>query len=155
MKLLALLAFFVVAWALASTYNTPAVGSSGSYVQDARDAAQQAGIDPELFVRQIREESGFNPHSLSPAGAEGIAQFMPQTAAGLGIDPWNPVQALQGAAQMMRRLLDRYGGSWVMALATYNAGSGRVAWAREHCANFFSCLPPQTRHYISIILQWT
>ncbi len=71
------------------------------YIAIAQQDAANAGISPDYFVRQINQESGFNPNAYSPAGAEGIAQFEPGTAAGLGINPWNPVQALQAAAHMM------------------------------------------------------
>ena len=60
-------------------------------------------IPPDLFVKRINQESGFNSDDLSSAGGEGIAQLMPDTAAGLDIDPWNPVDVLQGAAQLMTR----------------------------------------------------
>ncbi len=66
--------------------------------------ALTACIPPDLFVKQINQESGFNPDDLLSADAEGIAQLMPDTAAGLGIDPWNLVDILQGAAQLPRRL---------------------------------------------------
>jgi len=71
----------------------------------AEQDATNAGISPVYFVRQINLESGFNPNAVSPGGAEGIAQFEPATAAGLGIDPFNPTEALQAAAQMMAAIL--------------------------------------------------
>jgi surface antigen len=61
------------------------------YVSVALEAARAAGIPTTPFLRQINAESGFNPHAVSPAGAIGIAQFMPATAAGLGINPWDPI----------------------------------------------------------------
>ncbi len=123
------------------------------YVTLARQDAVNAGINPTIFVRQMNEESGFNPDAVSPAGAVGIAQFMPQTAQGLGIDPHNPVQSLQGAARLMRRYLDRYQGSYAMALACYNAGCAAVSYAVAHGgANWQSWLPTETRRYIHTIL---
>ncbi len=124
------------------------------YVDIARQDAIDAGISPVYFVRQINQESGFNPHDLSPAGAEGIAQFMPSTAAGLGIDPWDPIQALRGAAQLMARHLRYYDGDEAKALAAYNAGRGRVASAVNGCGadHWLDCLPGETRHYIYRIM---
>jgi soluble lytic murein transglycosylase-like protein len=81
-----------------------------------------AGIDPDLFERQINQESGFNPKAISPMGAEGISQFMPDTARGLGIDPWNASDALKGAAQLMARYTAKYR-DYSKSLAAYNAGT--------------------------------
>jgi len=95
----------------------------------ARRAARRAGIDPALFERQIERESGFNPSARSPAGATGIAQFMPGTAAGLGINPNDPRQALNAAARLMARYIRQYGG-WEQALRAYNAGPGNIERSR-------------------------
>jgi len=111
------------------------------------------GIPPNYFVQQINTESGFNPNAVSPAGAVGIAQFLPSTAAGLGINPWDPIQALQGAAKMMASYASQYGGDYAKALAAYNAGSGTVQNAVNNCgANWLNCLPGQTRNYIFKIM---
>lgn len=88
-------------------------------------AAQRYGIDPQIFLRQIKQESGFNPNARSSAGAEGIAQFMPSTAAGMGINPMDPRQALFGAAKLDAGNLKKFG-SWQEALAAYNAGGGHA-----------------------------
>jgi len=116
--------------------------------QDAADA----GISSTYFVRQINLESGFNPNAVSPSGAEGIAQFEPGTAAGLGIDPFNPIQALKAAAQMMARYSNQYSG-YAKALAAYNAGPASLQHAENACgANWLSCMPAQTQHYVSTIM---
>lgn len=91
----------------------------------ARQAAQRYGLDPHVFERQINAESGFNPNAGSGAGAVGIAQFMPATAKGLGIDPRDPTQALNGAAKLMAGYVKKYGG-YENALRAYNAGEGAV-----------------------------
>lgn len=123
------------------------------YIALAQQDATAAGISPVYFVRQINQESGFNPGAVSPAGALGIAQFEPGTAAGLGIDPWNPVQALRGAAQLMASYNRNYGGDYAKALAAYNGGSGTVQYAVNNCgANWLNCLPAETRHYIFVIM---
>ena len=124
------------------------------YQSVAREDAQTAGISPSLFVRQINEESGFNPNAVSPAGAIGIAQFMPRTAAGLGINPWNPYASLQGAARLMASYLKRYGGDYAKAVAAYNAGSGQVAYAITRCGvQWRACVPVETQRYIRIIMR--
>ena len=71
------------------------------YHQVARQDALNVGIDPNLFERQIQTESGFNPNAVSQAGAIGIAQMMPETAAGWNVDPHDPVASLSAAAAAM------------------------------------------------------
>jgi Transglycosylase SLT domain len=140
------------------TQNNPALPPitlpTSAYVAIARQDAINVGISPDYFTRQIYLESGFNPNAYSPAGAEGIAQFEPGTAAGLGINPWNPVQALQGAARLMASYNHNYGGNYAMALAAYNGGSGTVQYAVNACGSsaWMNCLPPETRHYIYAIM---
>ncbi len=90
--------------------------------------------------------------SKSPSGAVGIAQFLPSTAASLGIDPLNPLQALQGAAKLMANFYHQYG-DYAKALAAYNAGSANVNNAVNSCgASWLSCLPAQTRNYVAVIM---
>lgn len=91
------------------------------YRAAARAAATRFGIDPDVFERQIGQESGFNPNAASPAGAKGIAQFMPATAAGYGIDPMKPMEALNAAANMDAGNLKKYG-SYERMLSAYNSG---------------------------------
>jgi hypothetical protein len=118
----------------------------------AQQDAINAGIDPTYFVRQINLESGFNPNAVSPGGAEGIAQFEPSTAAGLGINPFDPIQALQAAAQMMARYYHQYG-DYAKALAAYNAGPASLQRAVNSCgANWLSCMPAQTQNYVHTIM---
>ena len=95
------------------------------YREIARNAARAAGIDADLFERQIEAESDFNPSAQSPAGARGIAQIMPTTAQGWGVDPMNPRAALNEAAKRMAGYQKQYG-SYRDALVAYNAGPGRV-----------------------------
>jgi len=123
------------------------------YVAIAQQDAIAVGISPDYFVRQINNESGFNPNADSPAGAVGIAQFLPGTAAGLGINPWDPIQALREAAQLMANYAHQYGGDYAKALAAYNGGTGTVQNAVNNCgANWLNCLPGETRHYIYVIM---
>lgn len=111
------------------------------YVAAARRAAINAGIDPDVFVRQIRQESGFDPNIRSGAGATGIAQIMPDTARGWGVNPLDPIASLNAAAKHMRSYIDQFG-SYRNALIAYNAGPGRVG----------KPLYDETRKYIDIIL---
>jgi hypothetical protein len=107
----------------------------------ARTYAQEHGIDPVLFERQINQESGFNITARSSAGALGIAQLMPGTARGLGVNPLDPLPALNAAARLMAGYLHQYG-NWRDALAAYNGGPGVVGHT----------LPAETQNYIAAIL---
>lgn len=131
----------------------PLTLSTSAYVAIARQDAVANGINPDYFVRQIQIESGFNPNAASPAGAVGIAQFEPATAAALGINPWNPQSALAGAARYMANFAKQYGGDYAKALAAYNAGSGTVQYAvAAGGANWMNFLPGETQQYIAKIM---
>jgi hypothetical protein len=96
------------------------------YRQAARDAARKYGIDPDMFLRLIQQESSFRPDVVSPKGAIGLGQLMPATAKELGVDPTDPMQNLEGAAKYLSQQLKRFGDP-SLALAAYNAGPTRVA----------------------------
>jgi soluble lytic murein transglycosylase-like protein len=125
---------------------------ANDYVSMARQAASNVGISPDAFVRQIQQESGFNPGATSPAGAVGIAQFMPGTAASMGVNPYDPSSALNGGAKMMAGLSAQFGGDYAKALAAYNAGAGAVnsAMARGG-GNWLAYMPAETQHYVHVI----
>ena len=92
------------------------------------EAAAAQGLPTELLEALVWTESGFRPDAVSSAGATGLTQLMPATAAELGVDPTDPVQNLQGGARYLRQQLDRFG-SLDLALAAYNAGPGTVSRA--------------------------
>ncbi len=126
---------------------------TSQYVAIARQDAINAGIPPDYFVRQIYAESGFDPNASSPAGAVGIAQFEPGTAAGLGINPYDPIQALSGAARLMASYAIQYNGDYAKALAAYNAGGGNLDNAVSACgAGWLNCVPAETQNYIYKIM---
>lgn len=93
----------------------------------ARRAADRHGIDPALVLAVMRIESGFDARALSPKGAMGLMQLMPDTAARFGVrDAYDPEQNLRGGAAYLRFLLERFEGDVALAGAAYNAGEGAV-----------------------------
>ena len=109
-------------------------------------AASRWNVSAALLAAQLMAESNFNPFAVSPVGAQGIAQFMPGTAASYGLDdPFDPVAAIDAQAHLMSDLI-RQLGSPELALAGYNAGPGAV----EAC----HCIPPypETQAYVTRIL---
>jgi hypothetical protein len=89
--------------------------------------ARRHGLQPEVIKAVALVESGLDPQAVSPKGAVGLMQLMPETAAMLGVDdPLDPEQSLSGGARYLRMLLDRFGGDLTLALAAYNAGPGAV-----------------------------
>ncbi len=84
--------------------------------------AREEDIPVDLFLRLIRQESGFNPNARSPVGAIGLTQLMPQTAESLGVNPYDPIQNLRGGARYLRQMLLQFKGDLRAAVAAYNAG---------------------------------
>ena len=119
------------------------------YLQQIAAAEMSQGLPDGLLARVLYQESRFRPdivagETVSPAGALGIAQFMPATARDLGIDPLNPDSAIRGSARYLRQLFDQLG-SWPQALAAYNWGIGNVK--RKGIA----AAPAETRAYVDAI----
>jgi len=115
----------------AATMAAPATPSAlppgVPYGAEITAAAQRHGIDPALLAGLVRQESNFDPAAGSPAGARGLTQLMPGTAAGLGVtDVTDPLQSLDGGARYLKQQLDAFGGDATKALAAYNAGPGAV-----------------------------
>ena len=117
---------------------------NGPFLALARTAARRHGIPEDLFARLVQQESGWNPRAVSPKGAIGLAQLMPQTARGLGVDPHDPAQNLDGGARYLAIQYRKFG-NWPHALAAYNAGPGAVERYRG--------IPPyaETRTYVARI----
>ena len=108
--------------------GSPTAGSAaGASRYAALFAASGArhGVSPALLTAVARAESGFDAGARSAAGAQGLMQLMPATAAGLGVDAWKPAEAVDGAARLLKQHLQRFG-STELALAAYNAGPGAV-----------------------------
>lgn len=109
-----------------------------------RAAENKYGIPFGLLVRQAWQESRFNPSAVSPAGAKGLMQFMPATAAEWGVSVFDPASSADGAGRYMKWLYGRVG-SWPLALAAYNWGIGNVLRQGMDSA------PAETRDYVAQI----
>jgi soluble lytic murein transglycosylase-like protein len=135
--------------ATSPTATAAAAAGAGESTYDGliADAAQRNGVDPALLKGLIRQESNFDPAARSSAGATGLTQLMPATAARLGVgDTSDPAQAIEGGARYLRQQLDRFGGDQAKALAAYNAGPGAV--------QRFGGVPPyaETQGYVQKVL---
>jgi len=139
----------------ATTDTTAAAGTTGAaggtgaaspYAAEIDAAAAKYNVDPALLRGLIRQESNFNANATSSAGARGLTQLMPGTAAALGVDPSIPAQAIEGGAKYLRQQLDRFGNDPAKALAAYNAGPGAV--------QRYGGVPPyaETQNYVRKVL---
>lgn len=134
---------------MAETFADATGLPTSRYYESAIAAARRHGVPEDLFLRLVRQESGFDPNAVSPAGAQGLTQLMPGTAEYLGVaDPFDPEQNLDGGARYLREQLDAFGDP-ALALAAYNAGPGNV---RE-----YGGIPPfkETQNYVRSILGGT
>ncbi|MCZ2858061.1 transglycosylase SLT domain-containing protein [Blastococcus sp. VKM Ac-2987] len=108
-------------------------------------AAGRHGVDAPLLAAVAKQESGFDASAVSPAGAQGLMQFMPATARGLGVDPLDPGSAIDGAAKYLSSLTQQFG-STELALAAYNSGPGTVSR--------YGGIPPypETQNYVRSVM---
>ena len=129
----------------------PAAAASGGslagvpYADLFTRAGSRHGVDPALLAAVAQQESGFNASAVSPADAQGLMQFMPATARGLGVDPFDPASAVDGAARYLADLTEQFG-STELGLAAYNAGPGIV--------RRYGGIPPyaETQNYVRNVM---
>ena len=109
-------------------------------------AARKYNVDPKLVAAVAEVESNGNQEAVSSAGAIGVMQLMPDTAASLGVDPYNKQQNIEGGAKYLRQMLDTFGGDTKKAVAAYNAGPGAV--------KDYGGVPPykETQNYVNKVL---
>ena len=109
-------------------------------------AANEYHVDPKLVAAVAEVESNGNQDASSPVGAIGVMQLMPDTAASLGVDPYDKQQNIEGGAKYLRQMLDAFGGDVQKAVAAYNAGPGAV--------KDYGGVPPykETQNYVNKVL---
>jgi len=130
--------------AAASVSGTAVTGDFASLINQA---AQKYNVNPGLVQAVVKAESNFNPSAVSSAGAQGLMQLMPSTAAGLGVtNALDPAQNIEGGVKFLSQLLTHYNGNVSLAVAAYNAGPGAV--------DKYNGVPPyaETQTYVSRVL---
>lgn len=132
-----------------SSYNQSSGQFSGLSTSDIDYLVKKSieyGVDARLVAALISKESGGNQNAVSPAGAIGIGQLMPETARELGVDPYDKLQNIDGTIRYLAQMLQRFGGDVSKALAAYNAGAGAV--------ESYGGVPPykETQAYVNNVL---
>lgn len=108
-----------------------------------QEAARKYGVEPPLIMAVIQAESAGDPLAVSQAGAQGLMQLMPETAAEMGVsNSFDPAQNIMAGTRYLRQLLDRYQGDTRLALAAYNWGIGNLE-------NQPGAMPKETKNYIA------
>lgn len=122
-------------------------GDRAGYAGEIRTAATRYGVPEKLVSAVIRVESGFNARAVSPKGARGLMQLMPETASSLGVrDTFDPRQNIDGGVRHLRGLMERFGNNLPLVLAAYNAG--------EQAVNWYGGVPPypETQQYVEKVI---
>jgi soluble lytic murein transglycosylase-like protein len=147
-------AFVVALYAHALQYFNPSLPAdrAAMYARVTIREADRQGLDARLLVALIAVESSWRERAVSSAGARGLGQLMPATAAALRVDPDDPLDNIAGAARQLRGLLARYAAldrtdRYLDALAAYNAGTGAV--------ERYGGVPPyaETRAYVQRVIR--
>jgi soluble lytic murein transglycosylase-like protein len=126
---------------------SPTESAGADYAPLIEQSAARYGLDPAVLYGLIQQESGFDPSARSSAGALGLTQLMPSTAASLGVaEPLDAAQSIEGGARYLSGLLHQFAGNTADALAAYNAGPGAVQQ--------YGGVPPypETQQYVTKVL---
>jgi len=137
----------VVAEAQPPIPDVKPVASTVNPKDAVRGAAARNGL-PKAFVESVaKAESGFDPKAVSPKGARGVMQLMPETARSLGADPQDPEQNIDAGTRLLRQLLVKYDGDVAKALSAYNAG--------ERAVDRYQGIPPyaETQRYVNRVVR--
>jgi len=125
-------------------------GDIAQYDAMIKKASDKYNVDYALIKAVIKAESNFNHRAVSPVGAQGLMQLMPQTAAQLNVeDSFHPEDNIDGGVRYLRYLIRLYNGNLSLALAAYNAGEGAVARYHNRIPPY-----PETQNYVQRVLQY-
>ena len=126
--------------------STELSGASNETAHFIREAAAKYGLDSRLVAAVAEAESNGNQSEVSDAGAVGVMQLMPDTAAALGVNPYDEKQNIEGGAHYLKQMLDAFGGDMKKAIAAYNAGPQAV--------KDYDDVPPyaETQNYVNKVL---
>ena len=124
----------------------PAVAEGASVEDLITQAAYEYGVDPQLVKAIAIAESDMNQDEISPVGAIGVMQLMPETAEGLGVDPYDTGENIAGGTKYLKQMLDTFDGDVPLAVAAYNAGPGAV--------KRYGGIPPysETKNYVGRVM---
>lgn len=120
-----------------------------------KNASKKYGVDENLILAVIKQESNFNSNAVSSAGAKGLMQVMPANFSSVGIsNPYDVNQNVNGGTQILKQALDKYDGDVSMALMAYNAGSGNMQKRGVTSASDLYKMPAETQKYVPSVLNY-
>jgi soluble lytic murein transglycosylase-like protein len=123
-------------------------------IEKAIDAASEKyGVDKDFIKAVIKQESGFHQNAVSSAGAVGLMRLMPSTAKSLGVNPYNPIDNIDGGTKYLRNLLNAFNGNKKLALAAYNGGISRMNRLGVDTTEEISKMPKETRNYVANVIK--
>jgi soluble lytic murein transglycosylase-like protein len=132
---------------LAGYGSSSGESTNANFDEIIQKACQKYDVDTDLVKAVIQNESAYDPDAVSSAGALGLMQLMPATAANLGVEnPLNPEENIEGGVKLLRELLNQFGGNLTNVVAAYNAGAGAVQQ--------YGGVPPyqETQTYVNRVL---
>lgn len=143
---------------LNNVYNSvkESLDSGVSSIDEAVEkASRKYGVDKDLIMAVIKQESDFNPSAVSSAGAEGLMQLMPGTASELGVtNPYDIGENVDAGTEYLRNMLNMYGNCKELALAAYNAGPGTLQYKDVKDSSDIYKLPYETRDYVQKVMNY-
>ncbi|MDO6355157.1 lytic transglycosylase domain-containing protein [Caloramator sp. CAR-1] len=119
-----------------------------------KEASRKFGVEEALIKAVIKQESGFNPNAISRAGAIGLMQLMPKTAESLGVNPFDPVENIEGGVKYLKGLINRFNGNKYLALAAYNGGIGRMQKRGVDTVEEINKMPDETVNYVKKVMKY-